>query len=393
MNFKLAAVSAAILASTTTFAAEPSNQELLDLIKKQQAQIQALQKSVKDNQEKNQQTEQKVEASVTAVEESMANSVASKTSIGGYGELHYNNIEQNESIDFHRFVLFFGHEFTSNIRFFSELEIEHALAGDGKPGEVELEQAYIEMDLSDATSIKAGLFLVPVGILNETHEPNTFYGVERNPVEKNIIPSTWWEAGVGVTSKLAEGVSAEFALHSGLSTPTSGSKSFLIRSGRQKVASANADSLAYTTRLKYTAIPGLELAASYQYQQDVTQGELNADASLLTAHAVYTSGAFGLRALYATWSIDGAEAELVGRDEQSGFYVEPSYRLNQNFGLFARYNVWDNNEGLSDDTEMRQTNMGLNYWPHENVVFKFDVENRMGAQDGSGFNLGVGYQF
>ena len=121
----------------------------------------------------------------------------SKTVIGGYGELHYNNIEDTESIDFHRFVLFFGHEFTESIRFFSEFELEHALSGDGKPGEVELEQAYIEMDLTESTTLKTGLFLVPVGIINETHEPPTFYGVERNPVEKNIIPATWWEAGAG----------------------------------------------------------------------------------------------------------------------------------------------------------------------------------------------------
>ena len=67
--------------------------------------------------------------------------------------------------------------------------------------------------------------------------------------------------------------------------------------------------------------------------------------------------------------------------------------VNERFGLFARYNAWDNNAGDDADTENRQTNFGLNYWPHEDVVFKFDIENRTGAQDGSGFNLGVGYQF
>ncbi len=386
MKFKLAALSAALLASTSIHAAEPTNKELLELIKKQQEKIEKLEKSVNEN-------EEKVEASVDAIEQSMTGSSLSKTSIGGYGELHYNNIEDNESIDYHRFVLFFGHEFSKNIRFFSELELEHSLAGDGKPGEVELEQAYVEIDLTDSTALKAGLFLVPVGILNETHEPPTFYGVERNPVEKEIIPATWWEAGAGITTKFAEGFSADFAMHSGLSVPTDGSKSFLIRNGRQKVAEANADSLAYTARLKYTAVPGLELAASYQLQTDITQGELGADASLFSAHVIYNTGNFGIRALYASWNVDGAEADLIGRDEQSGYYIEPSYKLNENFGVFARYNAWDNNAGNSVETEKRQSNIGLNYWPHENVVFKVDFENRMGAQNGSGFNLGVGYQF
>lgn len=384
---------AGILSTPSLYAAEPSNQELLDILKKQQSQIEALQEQLKKTDEKVKESDQKIESSVTAIEENLGSSNTKMPSIGGYGELHYNNIEDSESIDFHRFVLFFGHEFTDSIRFFSELELEHSLAGDGKPGEVELEQAYIEMDLSDTSKLKAGLFLVPVGILNETHEPPTFYGVERNPVEKNIIPATWWEAGAGFNTQLNDGLSLDLAIHSGLSVPTDGSKSFLIRSGRQKVASADADSLAYTARIKYTAVPGLELAASYQVQSDVTQGAFGADANLITAHAAYNSGHFGLRALYASWSIDGLEAEAVGRDTQEGFYVEPSYRINESFGLFARYNAWDNNAGDSDETEKRQTNIGLNYWPHEDVVFKLDVENRTGAQDGSGFNLGVGYQF
>ena len=384
---------ASLLSASSVYAAEPTSQDLLDMLKKQQAQIEALQEKLNKTDKKVDQNDEKIESTATVIEENLAEISTSKTTVGGYGELHYNNIEDTESIDFHRFVMFFGHEFTDSIRFFSELEVEHAFSGEGKPGEVELEQAYIEMDLSDDTSLKTGVFLIPVGIINETHEPPTFYGVERNPVEKNIIPATWWEGGAGLTTRFSDGLSADFAIHSGLNVPTQGSKSFLIRSGRQKVAKASADSLAYTARVKYTAIPGLELAASYQVQTDVTQGELGADANLFTAHVVYNTGNFGLRALFATWDIDSAAAEAIGRDSQEGYYIEPSYKINERFGLFARYNAWDNNAGDSADTEKKQTNIGLNYWPHENVVFKVDFENRTGAQNGSGFNLGVGYQF
>lgn len=397
MNIKQAASLTSIIgilaSSLAINAADPTNDELMDLIKKQQTQIEQLRLMVENNQKQVQKTDDKVEATVEAVESTMVAAKESKTQIGGYGELHYNNIEDNEQIDFHRFVMFFSHEFTDSIRFFSELELEHAFSGDGKPGEVELEQAYIEMDLNESTLLKTGVFLVPVGITNETHEPPTFYGVERNPVEKNIIPSTWWEAGAGITSQISEGLSADFAIHSGLNVPTEGSKSYLIRSGRQKVAKANADSLAYTARLKYTAIPGVELAASYHVQSDVTQGINDSGASLITAHAIINSGKFGLKALYANWDIDGSEAALLGRDEQSGYYIEPSFRLNDNWGFFARYNVWDNLAGNNIDTEITQTNFGINYWPHENVVFKFDFENQSGAGDGKGFNIGVGYMY
>lgn len=388
---------ACLLASFPLHAAEPTNQELFEMLKKQQAQIEELQRKLAKTEEKVVENDEKIETSVSVIEESLADSVVSKSSIGGYGELHYNNIESGgeraKDIDFHRFVLFFGHEFSDSIRFFSELELEHALSGDGKPGEVELEQAYVEIDLNDDNSLKSGVFLLPVGIINETHEPPTFYGVERNPVEKNIIPATWWEAGASLNTRFSDGFSGDFAIHSGLSVPTTGDKSFLIRSGRQKVAEANADSLAYTARLKYTAVPGLELAATYQYQSDVSQGELGADASFFTAHAIYNTGNFGIRALYAEWNIDGIDADIIGRDKQKGYYIEPSFKFNENFGLFARYNLWDNNAGDTLDSEKKQTNFGINYWPHEDVVFKVDIENGSGVLDNDGFNLGVGYQF
>jgi len=388
---------AAILASPCLNAAEPSNQELWEMLKKQQTQIEELQKKLNQTEIKVESTDEKVESSIAIIEESMSESIANKTQIGGYGELHYNNIENNgareQDIDFHRFVLFFGHEFSDSIRFYSELELEHAISGDDQVGEVELEQAFIEIDLTEDTRLKAGVFLLPVGIINETHEPPAFYGVERNPIEKNIIPTTWWEAGAGFSTQFSDGLSADFAIHSGLNVPTDGSKSFLIRSGRQKAAKANADSLAYTARIKYTGTLGLELAASYQYQTDVTQGQLNADANLFTTHAIYNIKNFSIKALYATWNINSSGAEMIGRDKQQGYYIEPSFKINENFGLFARYNVWDNNAGNSIDTEKKQLNIGLNYWPHEDVVFKIDIENGSGNLDHSGFNLGVGYQF
>ncbi len=318
---------------------------------------------------------------------------AGATTIGGYGELHYNNLDSKTEMDFHRFVLFFGHELSDSVRFHSEVELEHALAGDGKPGEVELEQAYVEFDLNDRHTAKAGLFLVPVGIINETHEPPTFYGVERNPVEKDIIPTTWWEGGAGLSGELAPALGYDFTVTSGLEVPTSGSKAYKIRDGRQKVAKAVAEDLAYTARLKWTGLAGVELAGSVQYQDDVTQGAEGVSSLLLEAHAVVSQGPFGLRALYATWDLDGAGPAAAGRDEQSGWYIEPSFKITPKLGVFARYSAWDNDAGASTDTEKTQMDFGVNFWPHENVVLKADFQNQDDAADDDGFNLGVGYHF
>jgi len=360
--------------------------KLRQIIAEQQKVLKSLEKRLDE-------TDQKLNATAEYIEVAeKEESVFSNTSIGGYGELHYNNYENSDAkIDFHRFVLFFGHEFSDSIRFFSEFELEHSIAGDGKAGEVELEQAYVEIDINDATSSKVGLFLIPVGIINETHEPPAFYGVERNGVEKNIIPATWWEAGVAFNYKPTGGLSIDGAATSGLFV----GDDYKIRGGRQKVAKAKAENLAYTGRIKYTAINGLELATTVQYQTDIKQGTASekADATLLEAHAIYQINNFTVRALYARWDINGDEAKALGRDKQMGWYVEPSYAVNKKIGVFARYAEYDNNAGDSDSTAVESTSVGVNYYLHENVVLKADYENLGGAKDSKGFNLGFGYQF
>ncbi|MFT7006725.1 MAG: hypothetical protein ACJAXJ_001233 [Colwellia sp.] len=378
-----------LVASSSAFANQETD-ELRKVIADQQKVLESLERRLDE-------TDQKLNATADQVDVNAEESVFSHTSIGGYGELHYNNYEDKDAkVDFHRFVLFFGHEFSDSIRFFSEFELEHSLAGDDKPGEVELEQAYVEVDINEGLSSKVGLFLIPVGIINETHEPPTFYGVERNGVEKNIIPATWWEAGVAFNYKPTGGVSIDGAVTSGLNV----GDDFKIRNGRQKVAKATAENLAYTGRVKYTAVAGLELAATLQYQTDITQGGSNfdapidtAEATLLEAHAIYQIDNFTVRALYARWDINGEEAKALGRDEQTGWYVEPSYKFTEKVGVFARYSEYDNNAGNSDSTAVESTSVGVNYYLHENVVLKADYENLAGASDSSGFNLGFGYQF
>ena len=328
--------------------------------------------------------------------------------IGGYGELHYNNWEfpdgtRFRELDFHRFVLFFGYDFTDRIRFHSEIEIEHAFVednndgtGETAPGAVELEQAYVEFDLTDNMETKGGLFLIPVGILNETHEPTTFYGVERNPIEKNIIPTTWWEGGAALTGRIGvSGLSYDLTVTSGLDGGTD------IRGGRQKVAKATANDLAYTGRLKYTGVPGLELAGTANYQSDMAQSADTTvnDGLLLSTHLIYNISQFQIRALYASWDIDvtaNATAEDQAKDKQDGYYLEGSWKFVPAAGVFARYNAWDN--GGLGDTEQTQTNVGINYWPHEQVVVKFDLQKQdhgaaKAAKEADGFNLGIGYQF
>ena len=401
-----------LLATSLSMAQETPQtlEDMWEIVQRQQVEIDELRAELASANRGIQATDQKVAESEARIEatgdvvESMASvaSAPSRTSLGGYGELHYNNVSadtgDSDEIDFHRFVLFVGHEFSDRVRFFSELELEHSLSGDGKPGEVELEQAYVEYALTDNTFAKTGLFLLPIGILNETHEPPTFYGVERNNVENIIVPSTWWEAGVGVRGNLGNGLSWDAAVHSGLAMPTDGGSAFRVRSGRQKVAEAMASDMATTLRLRYTGVPGLELAASYQYQSDPSQvaGDGLDSGQLFTAHAVYQRERFGLRALYGAWNFDGVAVEAADADRQKGWYIEPSFRINEKWGLYARYEDLD---AARDQDQFSQSEFGFNYWPIENVVLKMDYRSRefdlpsLGSADFDAFDLGFGYQF
>ena len=333
----------------------------------------------------------------------------SATTVGGYGELHYNNLSgpngaEKKVLDLHRFVIFVNHEFNNDIRFFSEFEIEHAFIKDtdtdtdgSNPdinksnGEVEVEQAYVQFDIGESSKVDAGVFLIPVGILNETHEPPTFYGVERNPVEKNIIPVTWWEGGAMLSGNYDSGFSYDAALTSGLADGTD------IRGGRQKTSKANASNPAATGRVKYTGVSGLTLATTLQYQDDMTQDDTDdiSSATMIEAHARWNVADFTLTGLYARWDIDvknTASASDQAKDVQDGGYLEASYKFTPAWGVFVRQNEWDN--GGIGDTGKSQTDVGVNFWPHENVVLKADYQAQNNiAGDFDGFNLGVGYQF
>ena len=383
----------------------PGIDEIWEIIKAQREEIASLKKQMQKNNSQIQETKIITSSVVDALDKGVATSSASaalswaeKTSIGGYGEHHYNLVDEgSDQIDAHRYVLYAGHAFTDTIRFFSELELEHSLAGDGRPGEVELEQAFIEWQFNRNHKAIIGQYLVPVGILNETHEPDTFYGVERNNVEKEVIPATWWETGAMISGSIAEGFNYDVAIHSGLNLAdgNGGIDTFRIRSGRQKSAEANANNLAYTARFSYSGIRGLKLSATLQHQTDLLQSVVPGDeasATLFAVQTVYQGENFGLRALYAGWDIDNTGFAASESDSPDGWFVEPSYKITESLGIFARYSEVDPARGDRPTRKTEQYDLGLNYWLTPQTVLKADYQNH--REDGSdAVNLGLGWSF
>ncbi|MFW2372327.1 MAG: hypothetical protein ACN4GM_04345 [Gammaproteobacteria bacterium] len=345
--------------------------------------------------------EQQVSDLTEMMEDIAQSSNQSDVHLGGYGELHYSNLDANGvdqiELDFQRFVMFFGYDFNDHMRFVSEFEIEHVIASAGSRGAVEIEQAYLEFDLRSNMLLRTGIMLMPIGIINETHEPTTFYGVERPIIEQTIIPSTWWSGGLALNHYLDNGISYDLLITEGLKTEDPATSTtadpFDIKAGKQKTSFASAHDLAVTGRIKYTGTTGMELAAYAQYQPDLDQSAIDSyaeSATLLGGHGIFRFYDFTATALYARWDLAGDDAELAGKDEQVGHYVELSYKPVEKIGVFVRHNQWSQQTGI----EKEQSDIGINYWPDQDIVFKFDMQSQNeDAGNVDGFNLGMGYQF
>ncbi len=185
--------------------------------------------------------------------------------VSGYMDFHFNKPRgEPGQLDFHRFVVQFGHNFSERIKFWSELEVEHALVeGREEKGELELEQAYLDFLIKPWFNLRGGMILAPVGIMNERHEPPSFNGVERTMVETVIIPSTWFDAGAGFTGDLGRGFRYRAYVMSGLDA-TGFDAEEGIRNGRQRGFQSSFRNPAKVARLEYQGIRKLTLGARRQ---------------------------------------------------------------------------------------------------------------------------------
>ena len=179
--------------------------------------------------------------------------------LGGYGEMHANFSEGDspDTFDIHRMVLYMGYDLADWIKLHSEVELEHAFASNDSGGELLIEQLYLDFEFADCFNVRAGRILTPLGIVNHTHEPTTFNGVERPTFAKYIIPSTWSSDGVGIYGQLAPWVNYQFYVVAGLDGSMFNAKDGL-RKGRLKERPSFHD-IAVTGRLDFFPLVGRDL--------------------------------------------------------------------------------------------------------------------------------------
>src|SRR5438552_2751432 len=164
-------------------------------------------------------------------------------SFGGYGEFRYENPRHGiASADVVRAVLYTGYKFNDKMLFNSELEVEHATTELG--GSVSVEFAYLDFLLKSQANARAGLVLIPMGLINEQHEPTAYLGARRPEVEDRILPTTWTELGTGVFGD-AGSVTYRGYVVTGLNS-TRFSAEDAVHEGKQAGSEAAAKDLAVT---------------------------------------------------------------------------------------------------------------------------------------------------
>jgi hypothetical protein len=343
--------------------------------------------------------------------------------IGGYGEMLYVDPSgtrddgqpsgEEATADLLRAVLYFGYKFDDRLLFNSEVEFEHAVAGDGEPGEVAVEFAYIDFRWRPALGVRGGLLLVPVGFINELHEPPIFLGAQRPEVEQFIIPTTWSELGGGVYGE-AGPVSWKAYLVTSLDAAGFSAEQG-IREGRQEGAQVQAADLALTARVDWVPVRGLLLGAS-GFTGDAQQGNPGLDGARLTqweAHAEWRAHGVQVRALFARTRLDHADevSALVGEtvgSQMDGSYAEAGYNVlarrrsgSQELMPFVRYEAFDTQaevaSGAGSDPANDRTvrTYGVRWRPIPGIALKADWQDLGdGADTGvDRFNLALGWLF
>lgn len=360
---------------------------------------------------------------LNAAQRLLSGNYGKAVTVGAYGEITYNQPEGNNGeLDVQRLVLLFGYKFNEKTQFVTEVELEHVQ-------EIFVEQAFVNYTVGDNISLRGGLMLVPMGIINEYHEPTTFNGTERPNVDNVIVPSTWREIGLGVTGRFSD-ISLSYQAYvfngfkstnadgeGGISGVLKGSSG--LRGGRQKGIRSTVDSPTFSTKLDYYGLPGLRLGLSGYFGKTQATDDVealdgaNIGIAMVGLDARYAFQNFTARGQFIYASLSDTEAYniLTENDLGSalmGYYAEVAYNLlplgnNQRLYIFGRWEQYDTHadtEGSmirNDAYNRTDFTTGLSYHIAPGVVIKGDYQFRDNAEKGSDvdnrLNFGIGVWF
>ncbi len=357
--------------------------------------------------------------------------------IGGYGEVHYNqplssDVGSTGILDVHRVVLLFGYNFNERTQFISEVEFEHV-------SEVYIEQAFLQYKLNSSINFRGGLMLVPMGIINEYHEPTTFNGVERPLIDKYIAPTTWREIGIGITGNI---LPASLRYQAYIMNGFNGYDGSLkldgkngLRKGRQKGAESYISSPNFAGKVEYFGARGLNLGLSGYFgkSQSMAYNGLDKNDKAAVESADSTTIGIAMVGVDARYSIGGLElrgqyyySALSNTDKYNaygsasgelndlgsslmGYYLEAGYNVLRNVNSvktalipFIRYEGYDTHNTVHSSIEKNDAfnktaiTTGLSWRITQGAIVKADmqfIKSKADSKYAQVFNAGFGIMF
>jgi hypothetical protein len=367
-------------------------------------------------------------------------------SIGGYGELtfRYNSVDARggaKSIaNVQRIILYLGYAFDEKLKFNSELELEHASTSGGHGtggGYFKAELAFLDYNFRPEFGVRGGLLLMPVGIINEVHEPPTFPSAERPFLERRILLSTWEEMGLGVYGTI-KNLDYRFYITNGLMLKGGGDYNVLepLKTLRQRGARAVADRIGFTGRVDYTLPLNITVGFSFWTGDVVSKGGNDSklvpgglrrgtklgSMTLISPHLWWQYAGLDVRFVGALVNVNNARRitdDLHASDsdrrekpipsEQRGFYVQVAYDIfrlfkidKQELYVFGIYEDYDAHAKVPQGSnkpaghKLKVYNVGLSYKPHPLVAIKADyarLNYSPNKKDENEYRLTLGFMF
>jgi len=344
-------------------------------------------------------------------------------SIGGYGEIVYNNkSHENEDGDATnrepttealRNIIYLGYKYSDQWIVNAEIEIEHV-------DEIFNEFLYIDYLSSDALNYRFGLSLVPMGLTNELHEPIYFNSVNRPEVETYLIPTTWREIGVGVFGQTGKLTYKAFLFNGADADAISSNIKNGVRNGRKKGGTnTNASTGALVLRADYafdtsTSIGGSVYRGKASSANSATPATnyIDMEMSITEIHALYKQSGFGIKFLGTRVSFANSEDwnKQAGAnkipDLMNGGYLEFEYDIEKSKGAvltpfirFEQYNLHQEVDSTyltkNQAYDRKNTLVGVAYKPIDRLVFKADYAYKHQGDDKgiNEFNLGLGFVY
>jgi hypothetical protein len=362
------------------------------------------------------------------------------TVVGGYGQFSLNAVKPGNAKEFdaratvRRLVLFVAHPITEDIRIYTEFEWENAVSCSGCVGSAEVEQAFVHARLlGDALALRAGLLLVPMGIVNQWHEPPVFHGVERPQVDTVIIPSTWRELGLGFAGNLQQIFRYELYATTTLNPLRLNETG--LSAARMLGALAPAKAFAVTGRAEVEPILGAIAGASFfvsdmggnadYYTATGKKRSLKLPIIGYALDARARHWGFEARLVWSQFFLPNSD-DLVASYRQDGSplfpreategtvptriqggYIELAYdalsllHVSHQLLAFVRLETYDTQAAVpkgykrNPNLDIDELTLGLTYRPIAQLVFKGDLQlrDRRLGWDEVQWDLGFGYMF